>query len=553
VSHTCTDCSANFEIPENEHAFHEDMGVPAPKQCPQCRLVRRMNERNARNLYKRKCDLTGKEYISPYSDVPFPVYHPDVWFSDDWDEYDYGKDIDWDRPFFDQFEELLNSAPHQGQFICPGTLENSDYVNCAGYLKDCYLVAECDYNEKCLYSNRIYHSLNLMDCSNVYESELCYQCLDCTKCHSCQHCMDCHNCSTSYFLRNCIGCNDCIGCMNQRQKRYMIFDEQLTKEEYEKKKKEIKLHEFSGIEKARKKAEDFFLTQPHRYVQMERVENCSGDHLFDSKNSDYCFDGKDLEDCKYCNCIFNGKSSMDHMAWGGGSERIYQCAACGDTAYNLKFCTNCTTNLNDLEYCGHCTGCKNCFGCVGMKKKRYCILNKQYKKEEYEELREKLIKHMKKHDEWGEYFPKHFTPFGYNETLAMEYFPISKEEALAKGYKWKEVVDEKPDVEKVIPANKLPETIEDVPDDVLNWAVSCEETDRPFRIVKLELDLYRQMDIPVPHFHPDERHKRRMALRPPRVFFDRKCDKCGKDVQTTFAPERLETVFCEKCYLAEVY
>ena len=31
---------------------------------------------------------------------------------------------------------------------------------------------------------------------------------------------------------------------------------------------------------------------------------------------------------------------------------------------------------------------------------------------------------MKKTGEWGEFFPSSISPFGYNETVAMEYYPI---------------------------------------------------------------------------------------------------------------------------------
>jgi len=43
-----------------------------------------------------------------------------------------------------------------------------------------------------------------------------------------------------------------------------------------------------------------------------------------------------------------------------------------------------------------------------------------------------------------------------------------------------------------------------------------------------------------------------MALRNPRKLFERKCDKCGMEMITTYAPERLEKVYCEKCYEKEV-
>jgi len=333
----------------------------------------------------------------------------------------------------------------------------------------------------------------------------------------------------------------------------MVFNEKKSPEEYKKIKEELNLNTNAGREEARKKSAEFFLTKPHRYVQMERTENCTGDHLYDSKNSSYCIDCKDMEDCKYCARCFSVKSSLDYTSWGDNSELIYQCAACGDHAYNLKFCTTCVTNNSNLEYCGHCTSSKNSFGCVGLRRKEYCILNKQYSKEEYEKLREKIISHMKETGEWGEYFPKKLASFGYNETLAMECFPLTKDEALKRGYKWKERDDAMPQVEKIISASQLPESINEVPNDILNWAVKCEKTERPFRIVKQELAFYRKQGLPIPHFHPDERHWRRIALRNPPVFYNRQCDKCSKDMETTYSPERPEKVYCEECYLKEVY
>ena len=549
----CTDCNTSYEIPEDELRFHVDMDVPAPRQCPHCRFVRRLNERNARNLHKRKCDLTGRAFISPYSDVAFPVYHPDEWFTDKWDDLSYGKEVDFSRPFFEQLKELFDSVPRQGQFICPGTIENSDYVNCAGYVKDCYLVAETDYNERCMYGNRVFHNQYVVDVSNIFESELCYECIDVRKCHTCLYCIDCENCNESFFCRNCISCHDCIGCMNLRQKQYCIFNEQYSKEDYEEKKTALNLSTHSGVEALREKVQAFHATQPNRYVQMEQVQNSSGDHLYDSKNAIECVDCTNLEDCKYCARIFNVKSAMDYTSWGDKSERIFQCGSCGDNCYNLRYCTTCTTNCSDLTYCGHCTGCKHCFGCVGMKKKSYCILNTQYSKEEYEKLVPNIIEHMQRTGEWGEFFPKSFCPFGYNETLAMEYFPLTKEEAIAKGYTWKDISDTKLDVEKTIPAEKLPDAVSDIPDDILNWAIICKHSKRPFRVIKQELEFYRQLHIPAPRLHPAARHNRRMLLRPSRVFYDRSCRKCKKEIRSTFDPERPEIVYCESCYLSEVY
>ncbi len=160
---------------------------------------------------------------------------------------------------------------------------------------------------------------------------------------------------------------------------------------------------------------------------------------------------------------------------------------------------------------------------------------------------------MTENKEWGYFFPSDISPHAYNETVANFYYHLTREEVEKRGFKWKEMKDELPKVEKIISASQLPDTIESVPDDILNWAIKCEITDRPFKIVKQELEFYRKMKLPIPHLHPDERHKRRMAIRNPRRLWDRTCDKCEKAIRTTYAPERPEKVFCEECYLAEVY
>lgn len=188
-----------------------------------------------------------------------------------------------------------------------------------------------------------------------------------------------------------------------------------------------------------------------------------------------------------------------------------------------------------------------------MKKAKYCVLNKQYTKEEYDALVPKIIEHMQSTDEWGEFFPCALSPFDYNISEAVQYFPLTKEDVLQRNWKWKDQKDEVPKVEKIIPAAKLPDSVDDIPNDILNWALECEITKRPFKIVRQELEFYRRMRLPVPHLHPDERHKYRMTLRNPRKLWKRTCAKCGKDMQTTYSLKRPEKVYCEECYLKEVY
>lgn len=186
-----------------------------------------------------------------------------------------------------------------------------------------------------------------------------------------------------------------------------------------------------------------------------------------------------------------------------------------------------------------------------MKRKKYCILNKQYTKEEYEALVPKIIEHMRKTGEWGEYLDPSLSTMGYNETLAQEYFPLTKEEVLQRGWKWFEE-DEKKDSYLGPPVN-LPETIDDVQDDICNKILQCEKTGKPYKIIPQELSFYRRMKLPLPRHCPDQRHLDRLSQRQPRQLWERTCQKCSNPIRTTYAPDRPEIVYCESCYLKAVY
>jgi CxxC-x17-CxxC domain-containing protein len=229
------------------------------------------------------------------------------------------------------------------------------------------------------------------------------------------------------------------------------------------------------------------------------------------------------------------------------SELCFETIGCAGL-FDCKSCDSCWNNSN-IDFCNLCFSSKNLFGCIGLKHAQYCILNKQYSKEEYFKTREKIIQHMKKTKEWGEFFPIELSPFAYNETVADEYFPLIEKEILAKNLKFRE---EKQSFKYDGPKYEIPAKIEDVPDDIVDKILTCEATGKYYKIQKAELRFYRKMNLPIPRLCPDERHKRRMALRNPRKLFSRECAECGKNIQTTFAPDRPEKVLCEKCYLSEV-
>jgi hypothetical protein len=206
--------------------------------------------------------------------------------------------------------------------------------------------------------------------------------------------------------------------------------------------------------------------------------------------------------------------------------------------------------VSDTHYCDHCHHTKHCFGCVGLNRKEYCILNKQYTKEEYEKLVPQIISHMRKNNEWGELIPITFSIHGYNETLAQDHYPLTKEQVLAHGWKWLDELDE---VATPKSPTILPDAIANVGDDICKGVFTCEISHKPYKIIPQELDFYRQLNVPLPTRSFFQRHKDRMDKRNPRKLWNRQCAKCAKGIQTTYASERPEQIYCEECYLKEVY
>ena len=500
----------------------------------------------------RKCDLTGRDILSIFPpDFPNPVYYYEDWFKDTWNPLQYGREFDFSRPFFDQFADLMGVVPLTS--LNAHALQNCDYVNQCGWSKNCYFTIEADHNEDCIHSYRIFRSKTCLDCTDIDKCERCYECTNCDQCFQTFYSQLCQQCNDSAFLFDCRSCRNCFGCVGLRQKEYYMFNQALTKEEYQ-----VRLQQFDFCNRqhramAEERVQELKSTHPHKFIIGEQNENVEGNYIYESKDCSDCFEIRACRDCRYCIFIHHANDCMDYLCWGDNSERMYECQECGHSAHNLRFCSACYDGIHSLTYCYMCMlAVNNCFGCVGLKKGEYCILNKQYTKEEYGQMVAKIIDHMKETREWGEFFPASLSPHCYNETVAQEQFPLTKEEAAAYGCRWREQLPFTVGKE-TINLSDVPESIANVPDSICDQVLACEVTGRNFRITRQELLLHRQFGVPLARLHPDERHRNRMALRNPRQLWNRTCKECSKEIQTSYAPQRPEMVLCEECYLKEVY
>ena len=558
---TCRHCQQQFEITEQDLQFYDKVSpvfngnkylVPPPTLCPNCRQQRRLAFRNERKLYKQKCGFSGEEIISIYSpDKAFNVYKNDIWWSDQWDPLEYGRDFDFSRPFFEQFQELRTEVPRLALF--QKNAENSAHTNHTDSLKDCYICVSVGMSERIYYSKWIIGCTDLTDCYQLEKSQLCYENQHGSENYNCSYLFLSDQCRDSAFLYDCKGCEHCFLCSNLRHKKYCILNKQYSQQEYEQLIAAYDLGSFETMTQCQEEFSELLQTKSlHRNQTLVNCENSNGDFLYncknvhssynviDSEDAHYCYDSGHLKDCyDTYEPAFNCELQYDSHACNRGTRTLF-----GHVSYDVDF----------VVYVDTCHNSSHLFGCVGVRQKQYCILNKQYTKEEYETLAGKIIEHMKQTEEWGEFFPIETSPFAYPETVAQEYYPLTKNVIIHKGWEWKDEEEfDLSGVTKKIPAQKLPDHIRDIPDDILNWAIVCTQSKRPFKIQKGELEFYRQMNLPIPHLHPDIRHLNRMELRNPRKLWKRQCQKCAKRIESPYSPERTEIVYCEQCYLAEVY
>jgi len=461
----------------------------------------------------------------------------------------YWLEFDFTKTFFSQFDDLLIKVPRINLYLQKE--ENSPYSNFESEIKDCYLTVWWHWNENNIYVTYWMKSKNSVDNYWLFDSNASYENIICYSLYNCFYLQYSSFCEKCYFWFDLKSCKNCFWCVWLRNKEYFLFNKKYTKEEYFEKIKSYDFSNFANIKKIKREFEKIYFDTPHLNLNIWNSENCLWNDIFNSKNCINSFSLEEAENCNYSLIVWIAKDCMDcSSTWI--IEKSYECSSWWMHAYANLF-TQFSYDCTNVIYCDNCHYSSNLFWCVWLKNKNYCILNKQYTKEEYENLVPKIIEAMKKTWEWWEFFPSKISPFWYNETSAIDYYSLSKKEALNKWFNWLEYEPPFPKVKKIIPASKLPNYVKDIPDDILNWAIECEITKKPFRIIKQELDFYRKHNLPIPRRHPDQRHLDRMALINNNKLYSAICDKCWVKIKTIYTPKGKEIIYCEECYNNEVY
>ena len=545
----CADCAKQFELFAGDVELLKMLRVPPPTLCPDCRNRRRLSFANYANIYKRKCDVPGHSemMISLVAPVmPWVTYDHETYYSDSWDPLSFGINIKVEEPFFGQFLNLLKIVPQPG--VRRGAESpNSDFSFYGKYMKDCYYVFGGRRSEDILYSSSIYDSQHIVDCYLLRSVDTAYETIGSNDCYHTFYTYFSHNCINCEFIHNCRNCQDCFGCVNLRNKQFCWENVQLSKEEYKKRRAEVDLSDRNVQREHAQKFWALVKESPIEAVRVFQSENSSGNDLKHCKNCFGSFQLDESENVRYASFVnINVKDSMD-MSLGGKTELLYETQNVGSNSSNVKF-SYAVKESSNLEFSISCSNCHDCFGCIGLKNKSFCIFNKQYEPEEYFKLIDAWKTAMLAKGEYGEFFPMSFAPYPYNSSMAHIMFPLSEEEVKARGLFWHTDVGVDTSAIKTISASELPQKSTDATSELYSVAIIGERSGKPFRLTEREVTFYQRFKLPLPTDTPYQRILDRYKIMNDFKIHDDVCFKCGKKISSAYKTSDGWKPYCGSCY-----
>jgi hypothetical protein len=523
--------------------LYEKIDLVPPTECFECRFKQHFNFSVFGKFRKGASDLSGESFITVLSEKSrYPIYKSREWWSDAWDPMGYGQDYDSSRPFFDQLKELQERVPRPHQ-----TGENSincDWCDDVWSSKNCYLCRSMEKCENCSYLYRVLNTKDSFDIVHSFDLENSYDCLFCHNSFNLNFSENSRDCIDSYFLFDCRNCQNCFMCYNLRNKQYCIRNKQYTKEEYEKELKNIDLSSYKNVEFLKNEFEVFLKNEAiHRENFNIRTTNSTGNYLTDCDKCVNCFFWDKSQNCRNHFRGINTKDSIDQtFTWNtevsGNNSGVFG-------GYEIKYSS--WSDARYSEYLDLCVECEYCFGCIGLRKKKYCILNKQFTKEEYEKLKTEIIKDMEKNREYGKFLPYSMGLCEYNFCTGMIYFPnLKKEEILSKGGYW---LDEDLSSSDGVSSHELPDSILETDASISSQALICPESKYRFNISPEEYQFHKRKNFALPRIHFDSRIMKRNQKMSIFKAYYYKCFYCKKDIMAYYPPEwGYQKIACEECY-----
>ena len=545
----CAVLGTKWMMDEGEIAMYRTYNVPPSKYAPDTRMKLIMGNFVVFDVWYNKHADTGAPIITnTHPATGIRVLPDEEWFQQDFTSH--AINLDLETPFFDQLYRLRVSVPLAASYNYVSAENSIAFISLGD--QDSYFVLASK-SKRCCYAMNAHDAEDSAELATVRMIRSSYHLAHCERMYECCFAQESYDCLKSDFLFDCRNCENCFGATNKRNEKYVWMNEQLSKEEWEKRRAEVDLSTWSG----RQTWEASFRDLMKQAVWPEnfniQVENVTGDYVTKSHN---IVDGY---------FVWEGSHDLDHTAFAYGtasehcsyvtglfsSSRCYYGIGTGDSS-DVRFSLSITSRCHEVEYSNSCYDCEYCFGCFGLQKKKYCILNKQYTEEEYWQRVDALKCAMLDRGEYGDLPSLKFSTQRWETSGAPIVYGATKEECMKLG-----ALDFEPGADgaegPAVDAS-LVNSIDEIPDRADESLAGKPFLDpvsgRRFAYLKPELKLHEKLGVAPPRMHPTRRINELYAEMNYAVFEDIPCVKCAKPIRVAknrHYPDRL--IYCKECYL----
>ena len=546
----CSVTGEKWEMTEKELDLCRSFNVP-PSDMSQISRQRYMTLHfNTGQWWYNKHAETGKPVLSSSHPASGVRVLPDrEWFEKDFAEV--GQEYNSEKPMFEQLRELRLVVPESASKDYVET-ENSMSLASFGDVNSFFMTAS---RSKGSFHGAV--ALDVEDSSEIYSCKnvtSSYNIIHSDRIHKSQYVRECRDVIESAFVFDCRNCEFCFGATNKRNKKYIWFNDELSQEEWERRRAKVDLGVRSVAKEYLEKFDQLVKDSVWPENFNEKSENSTGEYLTGATNCEYVYysDGG-ARDIFWSGWAFGKTENCAFCANAGHGSDVWNCVASTFGASN-KFCSW-TARCYNLEYCMSCYDCEFCFACIGLTKKKYHILNKEYSEEDYWKKVDEIKCRMLDSGEYGNFLPPKLGTSWFHESGSIKYLLTDLEFGKKADAHLFDPEEEGAYGDEFIGGAEVPDstTLPDSIDDCDEWAgkpVVDSSYGRRFAMLKPEVALYKKLRIAPSMTHPVQRVTDLIWTANSGVFVDAKCEKCDKDVITSMNktyPEK--RIYCQECYL----
>lgn len=548
---TCELTGRKWDMSEKEIERYRHFNVPPSKLHPLTRMHVLTGFFVGYQWWNNKSAEDGSNFLTPaHPGSSIKVVPDKTWFDND-----YSSTIREDdgRQVFEIMSELVHEIPITGQrnlmppvnsiaTISAGD-ENSYFMNASRSKNTLFGMNAIDTED----SAEIYQSYNVNNSYNTVHSDRIF---------NCKYVQESRDCMNSMFLFDCRNCEDCFMATNKRNAKFVFKNEQLSESEYKARLEKLDLTCRSSFEVLRKEFIGMVEKDgiwPENFN--EHCENSTGEYLTNCTDCHECYFNHEGKGNFQSSFLFDGsEDSMSVTGWFASNNSFY--STTGSRSSNIKYSYT-QVQCQNMEYSYHCYNCEDCFGCVGLNRKKFCIFNKEHSEEDYWKKLDEIKCRMLDAGEYGEFMPVSWSPTRFMDSGATLFFLANEKDA--KDLSASEYPAESSGAcgEDRVAADQLRST-QDIPDclndpaldEWIGKPVFDEGVERRFTLLPQEIKFYKKMKIAPPNQHFIARVRDLGYRANSGAFTEGSCEKCGKALiisKNKIFPNR--RIYCREDYL----